>query len=609
MNIEKILLSENAILIRGFKPVNENESLLLHSPEQVLTAQSDSDVQNLISLIEKNQSEGKYAVGFFTYEMSSAFDLAVKEKIKSKFPLAWVAIYNAENVNPLSNKELNSLIKADISNPSDISLNITKQKYEEAVEEIKKLISSGDTYQVNFTCKSKIKSDIDSLNYFLTLTKSHPVPYAAYINCEYGKILSISPELFLNKTGNLLTTKPMKGTMRRGYLLEDDLEIADELKNSTKNRAENVMIADMMRNDLGRICEFGSVETKELFAVEKYRSLFQMTSTVIGELRKDVSLYEIFKATFPASSITGAPKHRTMEIIKSLEKEERAVYTGSIGLFTPSGDFTMNVAIRTLLQQKEGEYELGIGSGIVWDSQPDKEFNETLLKSSFAVNPLPDFKLIETLLLDQNKKYTYLDQHLQRLENSAQYWDFPFDKKMIINQLNDFKNKISQTPVIIRMALDSAGDIEITSREFIAQKSPVVLLLSDDKTDSQDRFLFHKTTNRSLYDNAYKQARESGYFDMLFTNEKGNITETSIANIFFRKGEQWFTPPITDGLLPGVWRSEFLKKENVLERSISINNLDSYDEIIIANSVRGIIEVEKIVDSKNKNIWGNNLIN
>lgn len=608
INLNEIITSYGCVVMNSAYQCNHNKTpILLHSPEKVFTAYSLDEVKDVICKIEKYIKQGKYAAGFFTYEMGGAFGLAVKQIPKdSALPLIWVGIYSSQTVHSLPEDFLNAYILEhhnSICSHSKCMLSITEDDYIHSIKRIKELIAAGDTYQVNFTINANIEIDVPPFPLFCRLLKTHPVPYAAYINGENWQILSISPELFLQKKGNILQSRPMKGTIRRGLMLCDDLKSAESLQNSEKDRAENVMILDMMRNDIGKICAHGSITIPQMFQIEKYRSLFQMTSTICGTLLDIFTLSDIFEATFPASSITGAPKHRTMEIISSLEDAPRGVYTGSIGLFTPRGDFTLNVAIRTLVHT-EGKYTLGIGSGIVWDSDPEKEFAEVHLKSHFAIKPLPVFEIIETMLLDTSRKYLFLYEHLERLSQSASYWDFPFDKEQALNLLNDFRLTVEKFPEIVRISLADDGKMKVTSRAYIPQTSTVILKLSSHKIDSNNRFLRHKTTHRAVYNNELERAKNDGCFEVIFVNEKNHITEGSVTSIFFKKNKEWFTPPIDDGLLPGIWRARFIAEHNAIQQSIPLNTIKNFNEIIIGNSVRDILYVQKIVNSEGEILWG-----
>ena len=633
---KSIIKPGTSIFIGEWLEDNSNVALLLENPVRTLNTDSFLEIPEIILKVEKYLDEGFYAAGYLTYEASEAFGLPVIKNSSTK-PLAWFSIY--ESIQKIPIKDLFLVAGASlltktkgksISNgghrcppfklPSDhpgivphsdrigvvpLCVNFTKNKYLQTIENIKKLISSGDTYQVNFTCRTRFESEVDPELFFLSLYNSHPVPFGAYLNSGEHKILSLSPELFIRKTGDIIESKPMKGTIKRGFSLEDDEKMSEELRNSPKNRAENIMIVDMMRNDFGRICEFGSVETPDVFSIETYRSLHQMTSKVKGKLKPNSSLLDILSAVFPASSITGAPKKRTMEIIKEYEKEPREIYTGTLGFFPPNKDFTLNVAIRTL-EYYEGKYKLGVGAGIVADSDPQSEYDETLLKTQFISQA--EFDLIETILLDENGNYVYLDEHLERLKNSALYWQYPFSREKIKDTLSVTHRGTTPVrsggyrcpPYILKIALDSKGNISISTRDYEKVSNPVKIKLSSVRMNSSGRFLYHKTSLRDVYESELSLAKGEDFYEVIFANEKGYITEGSFTNIFYRINGEWYTPPISDGLLCGIWRDKFIKGNNALEKSLKIEDLCKCDEIIIGNSVRGEIKVENITNSEGK---------
>ena len=597
MMTERLIRQPHSILFAGSDTwLPDTKALLLNSPARILETCDPSEVPSLMEQVEVETRRGRYVAGFLSYEAGRAFGLETHPHT-GETPIAWFASYEPENVRPVDLAKLRDASKSPAVDKAEVRLDVTRDDYTSGISRIKDLIASGDTYQVNYTCRARFGLDADPVGYFAALVRSHPVPYAAYLDLGNEQLLSISPELFLQKRGDMIESRPMKGTRKRGRTLDEDRELSREMVDSEKDRAENVMILDMMRNDLGRICRFGSVRALSMFLAEKYRSVWQMTSTVVGELRPGVTIGEVFAATFPASSITGAPKRRTMEIIRDLEKAPRGVYTGAICLFQPNSDFTCSVAIRTLAH-KDGEFELGIGSGIVWDSDPQSEYEETLLKSTFALRLHPDLRLFETILCDQSGRLAFEDEHLDRMASSAEYWDFPFERRQAKTLLRDYAAS-GENPAIVRMDLDSGGALAFVRRQLPPPPhQPAKLLLSQQRTSSTDKFLFHKTTERGLYDQARSEAVQNGFFEVIFRNEADNVTEGAITNIFLRFGDQWVTPSLNDGLLPGVWRAEFLKQTNAVERSITISDIRKADEISIGNSVRGAIPVGEIYDEQ-----------
>ena len=571
------------------------DAVLLRELEQTVCTREPAQVPELLDLAESWQQAGLFVVACVGYEAGAAFDLPNHPPV-ADMPLAWFGAYHAENVAQLEARALPRRDDLPELREPHVALNVSEGEYVDAIARIKALISAGDTYQVNYTCRASFEAQVDPTEYFLAMLYSHPVPYAAFVNLGDTQILSMSPELFLQRRGELLISKPMKGTRARGRTLDEDIALADELVTAEKDRAENLMIVDMVRNDLGRVCRIGSVRVPALFEAEKYRTLWQMTSTVTGEVREDASLGDIFAATFPGASITGAPKHRTMEIIRELEPDPRGVYCGALGMLMPGTDFTFNLPIRTLVH-RDGRFMLGIGAGIIADSQPRAEYDETLLKSRFAFKLEPDLRLFETMLLDDAGELTYLDAHLTRLERSAEYWHFACDRGAIQARLVAFARE-SEAPAVVRLELAADGSVALYPRPAPAPLvEPIRVALSPLRTDASDRLLMHKTTRRALYDEERARLTSRGFDEAIFANADGKLTEGAITSIFVRLGDRCVTPPITDGLLPGVWREAFIGQVGAEERSVTLDELFGADEVVVGNSVRGALRVGEIADA------------
>jgi len=477
---------------------------------------------------------------------------------------------------------------------NNIRNNVEKSIYIQDVESIREAIARGETYQVNYTFKHKFNYDGDAKSLFFSLCMKQSASYSAFIRCQNKDILSLSPELFFRRSSDYVSVKPMKGTIKRGINNTDDACKAEELLNSVKNRAENVMIVDLLRNDLGRISKIGSVRVSKLFEIEKYETLFQMTSTVQSELRDNVKWLEFFKSMFPCGSVTGAPKISTMKIIDKLEKEPRGVYTGSIGYIAPDNTSVFNVAIRTVVLDRANKNgEMGIGSGIVYDSDAESEFDECLLKANFLTSKYIDFQLIETMLW-QDGEFYLLKLHLIRLKESVEYFNFGCDEFQAIQALErEAQSFNNDRKYRLRLLLHRDGKVTVSSSELDNNTTePKRIIISNVKTDPNDRFLYHKTTNRKLYDDELQKARSKGYYDVIFLNNRNEVTEGAISNVFILKEGKFYTPPIHCGLLNGVFRrhlfdNDFLMEEKVLyERDI----LEA-EKVYLANSVRGMIEV------------------
>lgn len=581
-------------------------SYIFTNPVDIISCYKPNEIKDAFRQIKEHLNNNHYATGFFSYEMGYGFENLYKTKKSYKFPLLWLGIFKSAIVfDHYTNKFLNKPpsflkeIKPQLTDYkiNNLKLNVNQKSYFDSIGKIKKLLKQGDTYEVNYTMKYKFDFKGSPYQLYHTLRNNQSVAYSAFIKTEDFKILSFSPELFFRKKGKNIQTKPMKGTIERGRDLKEDALNKNGLNRDEKNRAENLMIVDLLRNDLGRISEIDSVKVEDIFCVEKYETLFQMTSTIKSILKKDIGYYDLFKSLFPSGSVSGAPKIRTMQIIKKIEKEERGVYTGAIGLFKPDGKAMFNVAIRTILLEPVGlrgaKGEMGIGSGIVYDSEPEQEYKECLLKANFLVGPQKEFQLIETILW--SKKFFLLESHLKRLRESAKYFDFCYNenyiKKALLQVKKRFKPNFSYR---VRLLLFKNGDVSITYR---CQKEKSVLrqivAISEQKTNSKDNFLYYKTTFRQLYDKEYQKYKKLGYYDVLFRNERNEITEGAISNIFIKvKGKYW-TPPISCGLLNGVYRKYFLdKKKDVQEKILTLEDIQNADEIYLTNSVRKMVKVK-----------------
>ena len=598
---EAWLREAGSVLLLGAAWVDGLPALGLRAPERVLTATRAEEIPALLDEAEAETRRGNYVAGYLAYEAGAAFGLATHAP-GDLLPLAWLAVYPPENAVAVDLVALRPSALPDLSG-LEPRLNVSREAYGQALEAIHELIAAGDTYQVNYTCHARWERETAPLDYFLALARSHPVPYAAYLHLGEAQVLSLSPELFLKRRGRRLETRPMKGTRPRGRTPEEDATLAADLTTSLKDRAENLMILDMARNDLGRVCVAGSVAAPERFVAERYRSLWQMTSTVTGELRPEVGLRELLAATFPGASITGAPKARTMEIIRALEPEPRGLYTGALGLLLPGGDLTLNLPIRTLVH-RGGRWDLGIGAGIVWDSEAESEYQETLLKASFALRLLPELRLWETLLLDEARAYAYLEAHLARLRSSAEYWGFPVDEGAAREALATLAREAEAVPLAVRLELDQDGALTLAPRPAPEKsEAPVRVLLAGEATDSRDRLLYHKTNQRDRYDLARQRAEALGCAEALFSNERGELTEGAITNVFVRLGGEWLTPPLSAGLLPGIWRAAFLQAPGAREEAIPLERLAEAEAIVVGNSVRGAIEVGAVVGEAGETLW------
>ncbi|MGA9884620.1 MAG: aminodeoxychorismate synthase component I [Candidatus Acidiferrales bacterium] len=561
------------------------------NPSKILIADAAESLQQTLRAVEAHRLSGGEAAGFLSYEAGYAIEPRLRHLLsKSHAPLAWFGLYDSCEILP------DLRISEDTGHPliHHSKLAITRDKYFKKLAAIRRYIEAGDVYQINFTTRVGSDSNREAWNLFVALFHRHPAPYAAFVNTGAEQIVSLSPEMFFQIHDGHISVRPMKGTAPRGMLLDDDEAAAERLRVSGKNRAENVMIVDLMRNDLGRICRAGSVKTTSLFDVERYRSVWQMTSSVEGKLAKNSTAESIVRALFPSGSVTGAPKIRAMEIIAELEKSPRGIYTGSIGYFARDRAH-FNVAIRTVsLYQKKGI--MGIGGGITHDSSAPDEWNECHWKAAFLLESEPEFKLIETFYWDRG--YRFLREHLVRLRDSAKYWGFNFSQKAVAAALQAAARAFSAGPRRVRLTLSRGGQIEVTHAARAVERFGRVRI-SNQKISSADRFLYHKTTNRAPYESELAAARKRGLDDVLFFNERGELTEGTIHNVFVAKRGIWRTPPVSSGLLPGVFRDHILKtRKNAREAALTLKDIESADAIYLCNSVRGVYPVT--LELKNK---------
>ena len=577
-----------------------NDWSLLTDCVDVLVAGEHGEVLEVIDTAERRaQAEQLHAVGYVAYEASYAFDNKFPKR-DIDIPLVCFALFTGET-------KLESLV--DLYTPADASpdhwqLTESQPSFESKVSHIREMIGAGEVYQINLTSRMR-QSEVVTLADFARW--SQDMPYAVYLEGPELTVCSASPELFFQREDGVVWSKPMKGTVGRLSEATADESSALWLQQSRKNRAENVMITDMVRNDLARISSTGKVFVDELFGVERYPSVWQMTSTVKSEV--DASVAEIFRALFPAASITGAPKRAALEVIDDLEEEPREIYTGAVGRIKPSGATCFNVAIRTAWSSTTtGDSRFGSGCGIVWDSDPTEEFEELNTKARILRQLDPQFHLFETMGI-VNGEIPRLSRHLFRLANSAKYWSFDFDAEVTKRYLEDVVKQVvnghennvqSASTFRLRLQLDRHGvlshrmeSIELSpmesahSKEALdADEPPVVeLALVQTAVSADDTFLTHKTSRREAYDRAMEEI--PGGCEPVMFNTLGNVTESAIANIVYRMNGELFTPPLADGLLPGVLRDELLDKGVITERTLPVVDLKSVEAFWLINSLRG----------------------
>ena len=550
-------------------------SLVFDEPSQIREAKRIDEVLPLLEFAEARALAGAYVVVMLSYEAAPAFDSALVTHAATNFPLAWAAVFDS------ASEEVDERRQGEFAS-SGWQPRVSKSEYVNAVGRIRELIAAGDTYQVNYSFPLTSTFSGDAYAWYGELCLAQGgARYCAYLDLDRYQVLSLSPELFFERQGDRVITRPMKGTVRRGRWLEEDEELARWLQHSAKDKAENIMIVDLLRNDLGKVSLPGSVHVSSLFQPERYETVWQMTSTVQATLRPRTSLVELMGALFPCGSITGAPKIRTMQIIRELEPFSRGVYTGTIGVLRPGGDCVFNVAIRTVVIEKEtGVATFGVGGGVTIDSTAAGEYEECLVKSRFLSQSAVEFELFETMLIEDGRIFL-LERHLERFRKSAAFFGMALGDEILKN-LESVLNNYPVGSWKVRIARRKKTlSTDVTPAPATKEMR---VALARDPVDSSDRFLFHKTTHRNYRD------------DVIYWNERNEVTESGIANVVVRFGEELFTPPVSSGLLAGTFRDHLLAEGTIKERVITVEQLKHADELFLINSVRKWIKATLVVE-------------
>ena len=557
-----------------------------------VAATTIDDVIPAMEEAERAAASGLWAVGYVAYEAAPAFDrsLTVVDRASTRFhdglPLVWFGLYRRRVIDPHPPRRDHAY------QLSTWRWTVGEERFVDSVDQIRDLIIAGDTYQVNYTTRLRARFSGDPLTLYHDLVTAQSGGYGAYLDTGQFQILSASPELFFDRFSasegdDRIVTRPMKGTAERGRWRREDEARRAALQSSEKDRAENLIIVDLLRNDLGRVARFGTVHVEDLLAVERYDTVWQLTSKIAAEIDPDLGLVDVFRALFPCGSVTGAPKVRTMEIIADLETEPRGVYTGAIGFIAPEGTAgpkaSFSVGIRTVVVNTEtGEAEYGVGGGITYDSIPTAEYQEARLKARVLEYGPSDFQLLETLRWDPDQGWLWLDRHLDRLEDSAEYFAVPIDRAGVVARMEAVAG--GNGPLRVRLTVDRRGHVAVETRALDDQSEPVKLALDDDPVDTASPFLFHKTTRRALYEDRSNRYPDAD--DVLLINDKGEITESTLANVVVRLDGRWVTPPVESGCLPGVYRSVLLDEGRIHERVVTLDDLGRADHVALINSVR-----------------------
>lgn len=548
-------------------------------PIKELKTRDLAEVADLLAQVESYQEQGYYVVGYVSYEGAPAFEekLAVHKAPLLGEYLLYFTVHDRVETSPIP------LTYDDIDLPSNWQEVTSEADYEKAIAQIHHHLRQGDTYQVNYTVQLKQDLSANPFAIYNRMVVEQEAGYNAYIEHDEMAVISMSPELFFEQNDRELTTRPMKGTTQRGVTDQEDLAQASWLEQDPKNRSENMMIVDLLRNDMNRISEVGSEHVERLCQVEQYSTVWQMTSTIESQLRLDVDLVAIFRSLFPCGSITGAPKIATMKIIKDLEPQPRGVYCGTIGLLLPNGRRIFNVAIRTI-QLHQGKAIYGVGGGITWDSTWESEYREVHQKAAVLYRKQARFKLITTGRISQ-KQLLFEDQHLERLTKASRYFSYPFDPK-------DLRQKIeiecqacdSHQDYRMRISLSKSGEIEL-SRQVLTPLSPdfCQTKLCLQETDLNQAFTYFKTTHRPHL--------SLGKQEIIYHNAAGELLETSIGNLVLKIDGKLYTPPINLGILSGIYRQHLLGKGQVEEKILTLADLNQAEAVYGCNAVRGLYEL------------------
>ncbi|MFA6243060.1 MAG: aminodeoxychorismate synthase component I [Candidatus Hydrogenedentales bacterium] len=558
------------------------------NPRDIVEAHSIGEVIPALRRVERAVVGGLHAAGFLTYEAAPAFDAALKCHEASGLPLLWFALFDGVDEEQF----------APPGEPFPVGAwtpRVAEAEYAATVARIRSWISAGDTYQVNYTFPMEASFAGSSLDWFDALADSQQSDHCAFVNTGRFQLLSASPELFFSLNNGVLRTRPMKGTCPRGRWTAEDVAFADALRASEKERAENVMIVDLLRNDMGRISDVGSVHVERLFETERYPTVWQLTSTIAS--RTSASVPEVLEALFPSGSVTGAPKVRTMEIIRDIEPCPRGVYCGAMGWYSPDGRAEFNVAIRTVtVDTKTGMATYFVGSGVTWDSSPVAEYEECLSKAAILREPREAFALIESIRLEDG--YHLLAEHMERLCDSAAYFGFPCDRAameaLLDAQARAWRDTYEDVPLKVRLLLSRDGAVRVEAAPA-PPALPVRVGFAARPIDERDIHLFHKTTRRDAYESA--RASRPDCDDVILWNARGEVTESTTANVVVEMNGEYLTPPVRCGLLAGTLRARLLAEGRIKEAVLSKADVSRASAIHLINSVRGWIPA-RLVDNQ-----------
>lgn len=558
---------------------------LYRDPVRVVVAHEISEVSDALAAMRSGIADGLHAAGFVAYDAAPAFGLVGSGDADG--PLVWLGMF--EGYETLPDDWATALPDPAGAWTGAPVPTIERDAYEARFVQVRALIAAGDIYQANLTIPATVPIVGDPLAVYARLRRQAGAGYGAIVDTGDRLHLSLSPELFFAVDGSGLTCRPMKGTALRGDTPDEDRRLAHELARDTKQRAENLMIVDLMRNDLARVATAGSVAVPSLFAVETYPTVHQMTSTVTATLAPGHDAVDVLAALFPCGSITGAPKRRATEVIAQVERRQRGLYCGAIGRFDArtgegGGDAMFNVAIRTLTVERDGSATMGLGSGIVSDSRADDEWRECLAKGAFVATGQRKFDLFETMRFDPDDGLALLDRHLARMTASAALFGFTFDRHHARNELQAATFRLRRAArVRLLLARSGAVAIEVAPLPLPATEPLSVAVVPLPVAPSDFR-LRHKTSDRGFYDRA---RNEAGADEVVFEDPCGFLTEGSFTSLFVASGDRLLTPPLVRGLLPGVLRAKLISTGRAIERDLTCDDL--INGFFVGNALRGLM--------------------
>jgi len=584
--------------------------LLLTRPHHVIEARTLAEVVPALKRVSEAQNAGNYLGGYISYEAGYALEprlaplLPRQDENGLDGALPLLRFYVFDHAVRLSGRKADALVMASASaNGHHITRpapTLQTEAYLPLAMQVLAYIGAGDIYQANLTFPLKGHIEGDPVSLYAALRSAQPVAHGAFLTMEEAALISLSPELFVARRGGQLTTRPMKGTAARGATPDDDQRRRAALRTNPKERAENLMIVDLLRNDLARVCVPGSVKVSHLFEVETYPTLHTMTSTVEGQLQPGQSTADILTALFPCGSVTGTPKIRAQEIIRELEANSRGPYTGAIGYLLPGGDFSFNVAIRTLTAYRSGAYTYPVGGGIVADSDPSHEYAEALLKARVLSNEAEPFGLIETMAWSAADGFALLERHLDRLAASALHFHRPFDRSAAQDALAQAVEGAGGAHLRLRLVLDATGSISVESAPLADLPSPLPFVFAEHTSDAADPYLRHKTTRRATFERELASATAQGAREAVFANQYGEITEGAWTSVFVERLGRLLTPPLAAGLLPGTLRAELLQSGRAEEAPLTRDDVLSADAVYLGNSVRGLMPAQLMTGAQKK---------